>query len=446
MTKLRLAGRRTFSSLRRHRNYRLFFCGQVVSVAGTWMQNVALAWLVLSLTHSATAVGALAVARFGPYMVLGLFGGVLADRIDNRKAVMGTQSVQLVAALGLAALSLGGIITLWEVYALAVLGGLAQIVDTPSRQSLTYQLVGRDELSNAIALNSTLFNIGRIAGPSIAGLLIAGAGLGWCFAVNAASFLAVLLGLYLMKPEELFPLERKERPKMWQGLREGARFVKETPRVLGVIAMITIFALLCFNFNVLLPVLAKQTLASGPQTFGIISATFGGGALLGALITAAAGRASLRSLMVGAALFTATQFALAPLRSTFWDSVLLFLTGVFFTVYTANSNTYVQLASPDHLRGRVLGIYYYAWAGLSPVGGILTGLLCDWGGTALAFYVAGAAGVLMVVGGYLYLRDQPPLPSRKPKQAALPLVSPGEELAEEGVRLEPRSKPALGTS
>src|ERR1035437_7591285 len=247
MTRLRLAGRRTFASLRHHRNYRLFFSGQVVSVAGTWMQNAALAWLVLNLTHSATAVGVLAVARFGPYMLFGLFGGVLADRLDNRKAVMGTQSIQLIAAALLAVLSLAGVITLGEIYALAVLGGLAQIVDTPSRQSLTFQLVGRAELPNAIALNSTLFNIGRIAGPSIAGVMIAGVGLGWCFAVNAVSFLAVLAAPCWRPPASPPPPGPRGPPPMWEGLRDGARFVRESPRVLAVIGMMTVFGVLCFR-------------------------------------------------------------------------------------------------------------------------------------------------------------------------------------------------------
>jgi MFS family permease len=412
MTVLKLGFVRTFSSIRRHRNYRLFFYGQVVSVAGTWMQNVALAWLILALTHSAVAVGVLAAARFGPYMLFGLFGGVLADRLDNRRAVMGTQSVQLVAAGVLAGLTLAGAITEWQVYALAVVAGFAQIVDTPSRQSLTYQLVGRDELANAVALNSTLFNIGRIAGPAVAGVVIATAGSGWCFALNAVSFLAVLGALAAMNAAELFPLERRERPRLVEGLREGGSYVAHNPRILAVIGMITVFSIFCFNLNVLLPVLAKQTLDSGPQTFGIISAAFGGGALVGALLTAAVGRASLRSLMIGAAVFTACQFAIAPLYSTPAVVVLLFLTGLCFTVYTANSNTFVQLQAPDYIRGRVLGIYYYAWAGLSPLGALLTGWLCALGGTELAFGVAGVAGVLMLAGGYAYLRrtSDPPLP------------------------------------
>jgi MFS family permease len=410
VTLFRHGFRKTFRSIRRHRNYRLFFFGQVVSVAGTWMQNVALAWLILQLTHSPLAVGVLAVARFGPYMLFGLFGGVLADRLDNRKAVMGTQTVQLVAAAALAALALTGAITAWQVYLLAIVAGFAQIVDTPSRQSLTYQLVGRDELANAVALNSTLFNIGRIAGPALAGILIASVGSGWCFAVNAASFLAVLLGLWLMDPKELFPLDRHERPQLLRGLKDGFRYVKQTPRVMAVIGMMTVFSVLCFNFNVLMPVLTKLTLHSGPETFGLISAAFGAGALLGALLTAATGKASLRSLFIGAAAFTACQFALAPLSSTVAVVVLLFLTVVFFTVYSANSNTYVQLEAPDYIRGRVLGIYYYAWAGLSPIGGLLTGALIALGGTALAFYVAGVAGIVMIGGGYVYLRRLPPQP------------------------------------
>jgi MFS family permease len=417
MTALKLGFKKTFSSIRRHRNYRLFFFGQVVSVAGTWMQNVALAWLILTLTHSAVAVGILAAARFGPYMLFGLFGGVLADRLDNRRAVMGTQSAQLIAALGLAALSLTGVINEWEVYLLAIIAGFAQIIDTPSRQALTYQLVGRDELANAVALNSTLFNVGRIAGPAVAGLLIAGVGPGWCFALNAASFLAVLAALWEMDPADLFRLDRHDRPKLLRGLREGARYVRGSPRVLAVIGMMTVFSILCFNFNVLLPVLAKQTLASGPQTFGLISAAFGAGALVGALVTAAVGKASLRRLMLGAAVFTACQFALAPLRSTTVDIGLLFLTGIFFTIYAANSNTYVQLEAPDYIRGRVLGIYYYAWAGLSPIGALLTGWLCAWGGTALAFYVAGGAGVAMLAGGYAYLKHTAARPNARPPRS-----------------------------
>src|SRR5579871_5071862 len=237
VTKLvRLASRRTFASLRRHRNYRLFFAGQITSVCGTWMQNVALAWLILDLTHSPVAVGLLSLARFGPFTLLGLFAGVVADRFDNRRTVIVTQSVQMVFSGVLAAVTLLGVVTTWQVYAIATLTGIAVVFDLPARQNLTVQLVGRDELPNAIALNSSLFNAARILGPAIAGVVIAAVGSGWCFAINSASFLAVLAGLLAMRVSELYPI-RRSRPTMLAGAREGLEFVWNTRPVLVLTLM-----------------------------------------------------------------------------------------------------------------------------------------------------------------------------------------------------------------
>ena len=193
MTALLLrGGRRTFLSLRKHRNYRLFFTGQVVSVSGTWMQNIAMYWFVLTLTHSPLAVGILSFCRFGPFTIFGLVAGVIADRFDNRRTVIVTQSVQMVAQHGARDHALTGHATEWHVYVIAALTGTALVLDAPARQSLTFQMVGRDELPNAVALNSSLFNIARIAGPALGGVVIAAVGVGWCFAANAVSFLAVL--------------------------------------------------------------------------------------------------------------------------------------------------------------------------------------------------------------------------------------------------------------
>ena len=215
MTALLLrGGRRTFLSLRKHRNYRLFFMGQVVSLSGTWMQNVAMYWFVLTLTHDPFAIGILSICRFGPFTVFGLFSGVIADRFDNRKTVIVTQSVQMALSVVLAVDAVTGHATAWHVYAIAALTGTALVLDAPARQSLTFQMVGRDELPNAIALNSSLFNIARIAGPALGGIVIATVGVGWCFAANAASFLAVLLSLLLMRPSELFPLHKRGRPTL----------------------------------------------------------------------------------------------------------------------------------------------------------------------------------------------------------------------------------------
>jgi MFS family permease len=407
VTLLRLAGRRTFLSLRRHRNYRLFFAGQLASVCGTWMQNIAMYWLVLQLTHSPLAVGVLSLARFGPFTLFGLLAGVIADRLDNRRTVIATQSVQMVLSFVLAAITLLGHVEPWHVYAIAFATGTALVLDAPARQSLTFQMVGRDELPNAVALNSSLFNTARIFGPALAGVVIAAVGSGWCFFVNALSFTAVLAGLLAMRVDQLFPLERRARPTILKGTRDGLAYARRSRTVKIVLAMMVVFASICFNFNILLPILAKQTLDAGPRTFGILSGCFGAGALLGALASAAIARTSWRVMFAGAAGFGLCELAIAPLRSVAIVGVLLFVCGVFFTTYTANSNAAIQLDTPDYIRGRILGLYYYAWNGLAPVGSLLIGWLCDTGGTTLAFGIAGGSALVMTAAGAAVLKRPP---------------------------------------
>jgi len=416
-------GRRTFKSLRKHRNYRLFFAGQVVSLSGTWMQNIAMYWYVLTLTHDPISVGILSVCRFGPFTVFGLLSGVMADRFDNRRTVIVTQAVQMALSAALAGLALAGHASEWHVYAIAAGIGTALVLDAPARQGLTFQMVGRDELPNAVALNSTLFNVARIAGPAIAGVTIAAVGVSWCFVANAFSFLAVLTSLLLMRAGELFPLARRGRPTLIRGTREGLGYVRRSRPMFVMIGMMVVFASICFNFNILLPILAKQTLESGPETFGVISAAFGAGALVGALATAAVARASSRIMFIGATGFALCELALAPVQSVPLAAVLLFVCGIFFTSYTSNSNARIQLEAPDHLRGRVLSLYYYAWNGLAPVGGVIVGWLCATGGTELAFVVAGVSGLVMAALGALALRA----PARV--EPAAESEEPGEELA-----------------
>jgi MFS family permease len=393
---VQLLGGRTFASLRRHRNYRLYFFGQVVSISGTWMQNIAMYWLVLSLTHSPLAVGILSVARFGPFTLFALFAGTIVDRFDNRRVVMVTQATQALLAVALTVLALGDWVTVWQVDLIAFLGGTVLVLDAPGRQGLTFQMVGRDELPNAVALNSSLFNGGRIVGPAIAGAMISAAGIGWCFAVNAASFIAVLTSLALMRAAELYPIERQERRSIWSETREGLAFVRRSPRIVAVISTTVVFSSLLFNVNVLLPILADETLHQGPEVFGIITAMFGAGALVGALATATFGRASFRVAATGAAAYALCELALAPLGTVWLVAGALFLAGICFTVYTSNANAVVQLGSPDHLRGRVLGIYFYAWNGLAPVGALVVGWLCSLGGTELAFSVLGVCGLASI--------------------------------------------------
>jgi len=401
VTLLQIASRRTFASLRHHRNYRLFFFGQLTSVAGTWMQNIGLAWVVVEVApHSrGLAVGLLSVCRFGPFTLLGLFAGVVTDRLDNRRTVIVTQTVQMLLSAVLAALTLLGHIQLWEVYAIAALTGTAIVFDAPSRQNLTFQMVGKDELPNAVALNSSLFNLARIFGPAIAGVVIAVVGTGWCFAINTASFVAVLGALLAMRVSELYPLEGRRRPTVLRGTREGLSYARHNLTVQVTLAMMAVFASLCFNFNILLPLLAKNTLDAGPRTFGVISAAFGAGALVGALSAAAVANARWRTMLIGAGGFGICELLIAPVHGVVAASILLFVCGVFFTSYTANANASIQLASPDHLRGRVLGLYYYAWNGLAPLGALLVGWLCDRGGTELAFGVGGICAIVMTAFG-----------------------------------------------
>jgi MFS family permease len=397
---------RTFASLRRHRNYRLFFTGQIVSVTGSWMQTVASAWLIIQLTHSSFQVGVLALATFLPFTLFGLFAGVLVDRVDARRLVFGTQLAQMLIASALAAVALAGLVTPWMVFLAAFGRGAVLVLDAPARQALTYRMVGRAELPNAVALNSSVFNASRVLGPALGGVVIAVAGTGFCFAFNAVSFLAVLGGLFAIREAELFPVERHERPTILGGTREGLRWVWADRHVRTTLIVVLVVSTFGFNMNVLLPLLASNTLHAGPRTFGLVSAFFGLGALAGALMAASLSRASKRVLLGGTALFGLFQLALAPLHSTLGACGFLFLIGAAFTTWTSNSNTGVQLSAPDHLRGRVVGLYYYAFNGTGPLGGLLAGWLCAVGGTELAFAVAGAATLAATLYGAAALRGR----------------------------------------
>jgi MFS family permease len=294
-------------------------------------------------------------------------------------------------------------------------------LDAPARQALTYEMVGRSELPNAVALNSSLFNASRVFGPAVAGVLIATVGVGICFALNAASYVAVLGALLAMRSRDFFQLERRGRPPIFRGIREGLGYVRRRRSALVVLALVTTLSTFGFNFNVLLPVLAKHTLHSGSITFGILSATFGAGAVIGALAAAALGRASMKILLVSTGGFAISELVLAPQRSLGAAAVLLFATGLCFTVWTSSSNTTLQLDAPDHLRGRVVGLYYYAFNGLVPLGGLLTGWLATRGGTVLSFYFAGTVGLLgtAVAAAHLYFRKEEPADEASPRELAV---------------------------
>ena len=410
------ASSRTFASLRRHRNYRLYFGGQVVSLSGTWMQNVAQAWFVLVLTHgSAYAVGALAVCQFGPYAVFGLFGGSLADRLDGRKALVFTQSALMAIAAALAGLALTHSAQVWEVFLLATASGAVIILDTPVRQAFTIQMVGRPELPNAIALNSSLFNASRIFGPAIAGLLIATTGVGVCFLINAVSYVAVVFALLLMRDSELYPINRgAAHPKLLRGVGEGLVYAWRTPTVRLVLLLMLVISTLAINFNVLLPLLTAHTLRSGPEVFGLLSASFGVGALAGALVSASLSRASLALVLGGGLGFGASLLLLAPQSTVVGACLVLVLTGVTFSLYASQSNSSLQMVVPDRLRGRVLSLYGYVFFGTAPLGGVFTGWICGRFGTGFFLVVVGTVSVLASTVGVAAVRlSRTALPDRQ---------------------------------
>jgi MFS family permease len=391
----------TFDSLRKHRNYRLYFGGQVISVTGTWVQNVGQAWLVVVLSHSSPlAVGVLAACQFGPYALFGLLGGVWVDRLDYRRTLLFTQAAMMATAALLATLALTHVAQVWMVDAIAAGTGLVLVLDTPARQAFTIQMVGRRELPNAVALNSSLFSASRIMGPALGGLIIATAGVGICFVINAVSFVAVIIGLMLMHVSELHPVQHAQRTdSLLAGMKEGLAYARRTPRVRLVLLMMLVVGTIGINFNVLLPVLARTTLHSGAEVFGLLSASFGAGALAGALVAASLGRALMRVLIAACGGFGLFEVVLGLQTTIAGAVVLLVLTGVCFTLYTANSNSTLQLTAPDQLRGRVMSLYAYVFFGTAPLGGLLAGWLAESGGTRLAFLVAGSAGIVMSVYG-----------------------------------------------
>ena len=384
---------RTFRSLRQHHNYRLFFAGQVVSLAGSWMQNVALAWLVLSLSHSPLAVALLLFCRFVPYTLFGLFAGSIVDRFETRLLVIWTQAASMLVSAALAFVTLTGTATLPIVYLLATLGGIAVVLDAPGRQSLTFEMVGPSELPNAVALNSGLLNASRIIGPALAGVIIAVAGVGLCFVVNTISFLAVLAALLLMRTAELFPVASDRTVTLLQGTREGLVFAWHDQQIRVVLLVMTCVGLVGFNFNTLVPLLASDTLHVDARSFGLLSAAFGLGAFVGAIVTASLQRATFRAFVLGMFGFSVLLIVLAPVHEARLAGLILIGIGASFTLFVANANALVQLAAPDHLRGRLVALYLFSFVGLAPLGSLISGGLVEIGGTLLAFLVSGTVGL-----------------------------------------------------
>jgi MFS family permease len=387
--------RSTFGSLK-VRNFRLFATGQVISNTGTWMQRVAQDWLILELTHgSGTAVGIATGLQFLPLLLFSLWGGMIADRYPKRNVLMVTQSVMGALAIILGVLAVTGVVQPWHVYLLAFGLGLATVVDNPTRQSFAIEMVGKPDLPNAIALNSAVFNLARILGPAVAGVVIAIVGTPTAFFINAASYLAVLIGLKLMRPSELHPAERVMRAK--GQLREGLAYVRSRTDLLMTLVLIFFVSTFGMNFQVTTALMSRVVFHTGAGRFGLASAVFAFGALLGALYAARRVKQGLR-LLVGTALAFGLLEVATSLMPTYWlFLVLLVPTGLTVISLSTAANASVQLTVPAEMRGRVMGIYMLVFLGGTPIGSPLTGWVAQQFGTRMALAAGGIISVVATV-------------------------------------------------
>jgi MFS family permease len=375
------------------RNFRLFATGQVISNTGTWMQRVAQDWLILDLTHgSGTAVGITTGLQFLPLLLFSLWGGMIADRYAKRNVLLVTQAAMGMLAVVLGVLAMTGVVRPWHVYVLSFGLGLATVVDNPTRQSFAVEMVGRDDLPNAIALSSAVFNLARITGPAVAGLVIALIGTPAAFFLNAVSYGAVLIGLKMMRPAELRPAERVERAK--GQLREGLAYVWSRPDLLMTMVLIFFIATFGMNFGVTTALMSRVVFHTGAGKFGLASAVFAFGALSGALYAARRKQQRMRLLVINALMFSLLEIA-CGLMPTYWlFLVLLVPTGLTVISLTTAANASVQLSIPAEMRGRVMGIYMLMFLGGAPIGAPLTGWLAQLFGTRLSMAAGGIVSVV----------------------------------------------------
>lgn len=390
MTRVEAARRRTFAALVVP-NYRRFFAGQVVSVSGTWMQTVAQAWLVLSLTDSGAALGLVTAAQFLPMLLLGPWGGVLADRVDKRRFLIGTQVAAAAAAATLGVLVVTGLVQVWMVAIVAVWLGTVNALDVPVRQSFVTEIVGPDLLPNAVSLSSTIMHAARVVGPTLAGVIIAVWGTGPCFLLNAASYGAALWALRGMRVEELHRTE--PRPRAPGQLREGLRYVWATPSLRTPLLLMATIGTLTYEFGVSLPLLAKYTFGAGAGGYSVMLATMSVGAVVGGLVAAATNRASHRRLGFAAAGLGALTVLLAAAPSFAAALVVLPVLGAVSVGFITLANATLQLTSAPEMRGRVVALYAVAFLGTTPIGGPIIGAIGEGAGPRAALLLGGVVAL-----------------------------------------------------
>jgi MFS family permease len=417
MTRVVRVGRVTFASLAIP-NYRRYYSGQAISMIGTWMQMTAQAWLVLRLTHSSsTALGLIVALQTLPVLLLGPYGGVIADRVDKRRLMIALQSAMGLQALALGLLTVTGVVQVWEIGLLAALLGLNNAFENPARQSFMMEMIGPDHLRNAVSLNSVLVNVARAIGPAVAGILIATVGTGVCFLINAASFVAVVFSLTTMDAAQLSP--STPTPRARGQLREGLRYVRSTPALALPLVMMGLVGCLTYEFQVSLPVMADRGLRVGATGFGFMTAAMGVGAVFGGLRVAARGKTGLRPLVVAAFGFGVAMALAALAPSLPFELIALAIAGAGSITFMSTGNSTLQLGAAPEMRGRVMSLWFVAFQGSTPIGGPIIGLTMAALGPRAGLGVGAATAVLVACAGLLALRRRA-LPRSTPSGAVAP--------------------------
>jgi MFS family permease len=403
---LELTIKRTFSALH-VRNFRLFIFGQGISMCGTWMQTIAVSWLVLKMTHSGTQLGLVIAAQFLPILIFGVWGGVVADRFDKRRLLYITQTLAGLLALTFGLLVLTHAIQLWMIYSLSVSFGMVLVFDNPTRQAFVSEMVGREQLKNAITLNSTMTNMARVIGPSFAGILIATVGIGECFIVNAASYLAVLVALYLMHQNELHQAPKSVREP--GQIRAGLAYVWSEPKLKSTLLMMLIIGTFAYEFPVILPLFATITLHGGAKTYSVMMSATGIGAIAGGIYTASQATTRETQLVWSAILFGVSILLAALMPNLASVLVVLLAVGALSVLFIALGNTTLQLTAEPNMRGRVMALWMIAFAGTTPIGGPIIGYISDHSNPRVGLAVGGLSAVIAGgLGLYVYNRSQKP--------------------------------------
>ncbi len=403
----------TFRALR-HRNFRLFWFAQMISLAGTWMQITGQAWLVVTLTNSPFRLGLISTVQWLPVLILSLYAGVVADRLPKRKILIVTQSALSLLAFVVALLVLTGRVRYWHLLVAATLAGTAQAFDMPTRQAFIVEMTSKEDLLNAIALNSSIFNLARVVGPALAGVVIEAVGTGWAFFLNGVSFFGVIYAFFAMTGTDRVTVSRRD---ITGDILTGLRYIRSTPFILGLMILLGVVSAFSLNFNVLVPLLAKDVLRGDSRLYGLLMSVMGSGALLGSLSLATFGGrgARVRTILAAVTALGLSEGALLLARQpgppgVVFSAATLFASGSAMVAFSTSANTAIQTAAPDELRGRVMSVHTLVFMGVTPLGALLTGTLAEHLGTPPTFGIAGAVALAAAaaMAGLGLLRTEAP--------------------------------------